>query len=124
MYEISAAQEFSAAHQHPGYDGKCRQLHGHNYRVVAYVQAETLDELGFVCDFIDISKALKAIIEEFDHTMINDHPDFVGRQPSAENIAEYFFRRLRPSLDKGNHWIDRVEIWETDRYCARYMRKR
>jgi 6-pyruvoyltetrahydropterin/6-carboxytetrahydropterin synthase len=97
-------------------------MHGHNYRVIVTVHAAELNELGMVCDFYDIKNAGRELIEEFDHTLINDHPDFKGRQPSTENLSEYFFKRLKPLLDKDNHWLYCIQVWENDSCSARYIR--
>ena len=124
MFEVSAELEFSAAHFHPGYDGVCREMHGHNYKVRVRVRAEELDELGMVCDFYLLKKEAGAVAAEFDHKIINEHQDFGERQPSAENIAHYFFQRLKPKLDMNNHWLHAVDVWENDSMAARYIRSK
>jgi 6-pyruvoyl-tetrahydropterin synthase len=50
MYELMVETFFSAAHQLRGYDGKCENLHGHNWRVNVHVTAERLNEIGLACD--------------------------------------------------------------------------
>ena len=46
MFDVEIRRTFSAAHQLKGYDGDCRNLHGHNYSVVVNVAAEKLNEIG------------------------------------------------------------------------------
>ena len=122
MFEIRTEMEFSAAHFHPDYPGKCSRLHGHNYKVVVYVRAEELDKYGMVCDFFDIKGAVSKLIEQVDHTLLNEHNYFKDRHPSAENIAEFFFNEIKEPLTKDNHWLHAVEIWENNRSAARFIK--
>ncbi len=46
--------EISSAHRIKNYNGKCRNLHGHNYFVIVEIDSENLDENGFVIDFAKI----------------------------------------------------------------------
>ncbi len=46
MFEIDITRDFSAAHRLSGYQGDCSNLHGHNWTVMAVVQANELDEIG------------------------------------------------------------------------------
>ena len=122
MFEVSAELEFCAAHFHPDYDGKCRQVHGHNYKVIVTVRSKELDELGMVCDFYLVKKETRALLEEFDHKLINEHEDFKDRSPSSEHLAKYFFDRLQPKFDVNHHWLHSIAVWETDRTAAKYIR--
>ena len=122
MFEVSVRLTFSAAHRLRDYPGDCSRLHGHNWRVVVTLRAAKLDALGMVCDFREVKKAARELIAEFDHTLLNDHPAFAERDPSSELLAEYFFGRLQPQLDSGNHWLHCVEVWETENSAARYIR--
>ena len=49
MFEIEIRRTFAAAHQLKGYDGDCRNLHGHNYSVVVTVHASELNIIHFQC---------------------------------------------------------------------------
>ena len=122
MFEVSVRLTFSAAHQLNDYLGDCSRMHGHNWRVIICVRAEELDGLGMVCDFRLVKAKARELLAEFDHTLLNDHPAFSGRDPSSELLAQYFFERLQPALDAGNHWLHAVEVWETDNSAARYIR--
>lgn len=90
MYEVCAELEFSAAHFHPLHTGKCRNVHGHNYKVKVRVRSEDLDELGMVCDFYLLKNETKVLLEEFDHTMINDHKDFQEMPPAQKILPSIF----------------------------------
>jgi 6-pyruvoyltetrahydropterin/6-carboxytetrahydropterin synthase len=122
MFEVSVRLTFSAAHRLRDYPGDCERLHGHNWRVVVVVRALELDNLGMVCDFRLVKRLARELVDEFDHTLLNDHPAFTEADPSSERMALYFFERLQPALDEGNHWLQAVEVWETDNSAARYIR--
>ena len=73
---ITKKFRFEAAHALYGYDGKCKNIHGHNYKLfVTVVGSPTSDssnvKFGMVMDFDDLKKIVKAeIIKEFDHSVI------------------------------------------------------
>ena len=51
MFQITVEDSFAAAHRLREYEGKCRQVHGHNYRVRVSLEGEQLDETGLLVDF-------------------------------------------------------------------------
>ena len=73
---ITKKFRFEAAHALYGYDGKCKNIHGHNYKLfVTVIGSPTSDssnvKFGMVMDFDDLKKIVKAeIIKEFDHSVI------------------------------------------------------
>ena len=89
-YSISKDFEFSASHQLFGLvEGhKCGRVHGHNYTVRITLEADRLDEHGFVLDYGDLAPFGRWLDEHFDHRHLNDVVDF---QPSAENLARWLW---------------------------------
>ena len=122
MFEVSVEQTFAAGHALRNYKGKCENVHGHNYRIRVTVEGDHLDETGLLVDFGDLKRELRATIERLDHQFINDVPPFDVRNPSAENIAFYFYEQLGPSLTKGAR-ITEIKVWETDTSAAAYRPK-
>lgn len=120
MFEIVVRQHFNAAHALRGYPGKCAQIHGHNFWVEAIVRGLKLDSVGILIDFKDVKAWLGEIIEELDHTLLNEHPAFAKENPSSENIARFFYERLAPRV--APHELVQVKIEETDSYAAIYRR--
>ena len=114
MYEASIVVRFSAAHFLREYPGNCANLHGHNWKVVVTVRSDELDELGFVIDFRELKKQTNTIIDELDHSLINDHPYFKEINPSSENIAHWAFEKLQPLIDNKRCSLHSVEIGETE----------
>jgi 6-pyruvoyltetrahydropterin/6-carboxytetrahydropterin synthase len=118
MFTIFKDFTFSAAHAIRGHTRGCENLHGHNYRVRVHVTAETLDELGMVMDFADIKAILSAVLDPFDHRVINDIPPFDSRNTTAELFAEFTFQEVSARLPQGRLSVRRVEVWENDTACA------
>jgi 6-pyruvoyltetrahydropterin/6-carboxytetrahydropterin synthase len=121
MYEVSVEQTFAAGHALRNYKGKCENVHGHNFKVQVVIEGEKLDETGLLVDFIDVKNAMCAIIDRLDHVFLNDIEPFTIKNPSAENIAEYFFTEMSQSLKTTVPIrIREVKIWETDIQSATY----
>ena len=59
MFEVRIEDDSAAAHFLRDYNGKCENLHGHNYRVYVHVEGRTLDEGGMLLDFSFLKSALK-----------------------------------------------------------------
>jgi 6-pyruvoyltetrahydropterin/6-carboxytetrahydropterin synthase len=121
MFEVSVEQTFAAGHALRNYKGKCENVHGHNYRVRVTIEGEQLDTAGLLVDFVDIKRLMGGAIEYLDHRFINDLPPFDEINPSAENIAKYFYDRLNGGLKNDLPVrIAEVRVWETDTSSAVY----
>ena len=74
MYGLKTEASFDSAHFLADYYGKCENLHGHRWRVVAYLRAPELGAEGterdMVCDFGVFKRAVRELAEEFDHTFL------------------------------------------------------
>ena len=113
MYEVSVKKHFSSAHNLRGYNGKCEELHGHNWTVEVIVQSDKLDEIGIAVDFKDLKKALDEQMEKLDHKYLNDTPPFDKINPTTENIAKFIFDEMSGRLDDRRLKVARVNVWET-----------
>ena len=123
MYQVSIERHFDAAHYLRDYQGKCENLHGHRYVVVAKVKASELNKIGLAFDFTILKKDLDKILSLFDHTCLNDVPPFDTINPSAENIAEAVYRELKLRLDKEKEqaYLTQVQVWESPDSSATYI---
>jgi len=123
MYEVTVEDSFAAGHYLRNYRGKCENPHGHNYKVRVTLAGEQLDKAGLLIDFKDLREVMKQVIDRLDHRMINDLEPFTVVNPSAENLAKYFFDeangRLRSSTN-GRVGVKMVTIFETDTTTATY----
>jgi 6-pyruvoyltetrahydropterin/6-carboxytetrahydropterin synthase len=125
MFEVSVEQTFAAGHALRNYKGKCENVHGHNFRVQVTIEGERLDETGLLVDFIDVKNQMRAVIERLDHQFLNEIAPFDVKNPSAENIAEYFYQEMMMGL-AGTPvpvQIQEVKVWETDIQSATYRPK-
>ena len=120
MFEVSVDQSFAAGHALRNYHGKCENVHGHNYKVRITVAGERLDETGLLVDFLEVKRLMGAVIEYLDHRFINDLPPFDVLNPSAENIAKFFYDRVSAGVDGDGVAISEVTVWETDTSSAVY----
>jgi 6-pyruvoyltetrahydropterin/6-carboxytetrahydropterin synthase len=124
MFEISVEESFAAGHALRGYRGKCENPHGHNYKVRITLAGEELDPVGMLCDFKDLKSAMGEIIERFDHQYLNDLEPFKQLNPSAENLARYFYQHTSDKLRQmtnGRVQVKDVRVWETDSTTATYF---
>ena len=122
MFRVSVEETFSSGHALRGYRGKCENVHGHNYRVQISIEGPQLDGIGLLVDFTLVKHALRGIIKEIDHQFLNDLEPFKTVNPSAENMAKYFYEQLTARLKEippGARLVEAV-VWETDTACAVY----
>lgn len=123
IYTLRVLTDFAAAHTLAGYPGACAQMHGHNWKVEAEVEATALDDIGMAIDFKDIKRVAREIAGELDHRYLNDLPAFRDRNPTAEHIARWFFEEMERRLDRPGVRMASLTLWETDRACVRYSRR-
>ena len=122
MFEVSVEQTFAAGHALRDYKGKCENVHGHNFRVRVTIEGERLDRTGLLVDFLDVKTLMHSVIARLDHQFLNEVTPFDVENPSAENIAAYFYRELTSGL-AGTPVpvrIREVKVWETDVQSASY----
>ena len=120
MYRISVYDYFSSAHQLVGYEGKCEEVHGHNWKVEIELEGNELDDVGMLIDFKEAKSLLKEIIEELDHKMLNNLKPFKEINPSSENVSRFVFYRIKEKLPEGVKIIS-TAIWESERSKAIYF---
>ena len=138
MYILETEQSFDAAHFLSGYEGKCRNLHGHRWRIVARIAAEELSRekqtRDMVIDFGDFKEALCQLTDFFDHSLIIETGSLKPKtlealqeedlkineipfRPTAERFSRYFYDRL-----KEQHFpVLSVSVYETPTNCATYQ---
>jgi len=122
MFQVSVEDTFSSGHALRGYRGKCENVHGHNYRVRVTVEGSQLDSIGLLVDFTLLKQVMREIIGRLDHQFINDLEPFRAVNPSAENLAKYFYDEMQRGLNNlpPGARITEAIIWETDTSQAKY----
>ncbi|MEJ7605895.1 MAG: 6-carboxytetrahydropterin synthase QueD [Bryobacteraceae bacterium] len=127
MFEVTVEQTFSAGHALREYKGKCENVHGHNYRVQITMEGERLNRIGLLIDFVEVKRVLREVMGRLDHQFINDLDPFTVINPSAENLAKYFYEEMNKGLTfddvETNVRLAFVKIWETDTSIAVYRPK-
>lgn len=139
MYGLKTESSFDAAHFLTDYDGKCENLHGHRWRVVAWIETGDLGSSGqekdMVVDFSAFKSALRGLTEELDHMFIVEEGSLADEtiaalesetfklfvvpwRTTSENLARYFFDRLE-ALGLP---VTCVEVDETPNNCAYYSK--
>ncbi len=95
---VSKEFTFDAAHKLENYDGKCKYLHGHTYRVI-FGLSGYCDERGIVIDFGEIKEIWKREIEPYlDHQYLNE--SLPPMNTTAENMAVWIFEKMSEILHR------------------------
>ena len=112
FYRVTKEVHFCYGHRLLNYDGKCRNLHGHNGKAVITLETRGLDALGMVIDFGDVKRVIGRWIDEhLDHRMLLHRDDPVLPElrrlgepvvtmdvnPTAENIARLIYAQGKPT---------------------------
>ncbi|MBE6048634.1 MAG: 6-carboxytetrahydropterin synthase QueD [Clostridium sp.] len=136
MFKLKSEIQFDMAHYLSGYEGKCSNIHGHRYKVIATLKGEKLQDegqqRGMLIDFGDFKKELKEIAQIFDHKLViekneegiklkNELKNFdvllVDYRPTAEEMSRHIYKML-----KDKHLpIYEVEVYETPNNSCTYM---
>lgn len=151
MISVTRYHDISCGHRVVGHEGRCRFLHGHNYRVHFTLRSKELDSVGRVLDFTVIKAGLCAWLEEnWDHKFLVWEQDnmmarivTVGAQhwftedaeifrkslvsvpfnPTAENMARYLVDVVGPLvLKEHNCVLTEVTVEETAKCSASYQK--
>ena len=118
MITVTKIFKFDAAHLLPDYDGKCKNLHGHSWRLDVEVEgmAGAAVYPSMVLDFGDLKKIVNtAVIDKLDHQYIND---VLPGPPTAENMVGWIaYQLLKTGLV-----VVSLKLWETDTSFATWRR--
>lgn len=136
MYQLTTHASFDSAHFLSGYEGKCRNLHGHRWKLEVTVSSEELAQegqiRGMIVDFGELKKDVKDLADEFDHCLIIERGTLkektmealeeefriiqVEFRPTAENFARYFYERIKAL----GYQVSLVKVYETPNNMAGY----
>lgn len=123
---VSKEFTFDAAHHLHNYEGKCKNLHGHTYKVVIGISSYT-DEIGIAIDFGDIKKIWKEQLEIYlDHRYINE--TLPPMNTTAENIVVWLYEKVANYL-KISHYqllqprVEFIRLYETPTSYAEARRE-
>jgi 6-pyruvoyltetrahydropterin/6-carboxytetrahydropterin synthase len=121
LFEVAYETTFCATHVLHDGGRPVEPNHGHDWRVEAVAEGETLDRLGVVVDFEHLKEAVKEVAGRFHYGDITSHPHFAGQSPSAEAVARYFFNEVRKAMGEEGERLRRVRVWEAPGCSATYV---
>jgi 6-pyruvoyltetrahydropterin/6-carboxytetrahydropterin synthase len=122
MYRVTQDSWISSSHQVSREDGTLEPLHGHNWRVRATIDADSLDARGLVVDLDDLKRRLDEVLDALDHLHLNDLPGFDRSTVSAEHLAQHVCERLVAQIDDDRCRVSQVRVWMTDARSASFCR--
>ena len=113
-FTVRVEARFEAAHFLREYRGISEPLHGHSYKVEAELAADSggIDSDSIAVDFVRAKQKLETLAKKLDYGCINDVPPFDDINPSAENIAQWFYRELSEAVASENAIVKAITIWE------------
>lgn len=104
MYVFRAEEEICSSHQEA--DGP---FHGHNFRIVALIEADEVGASGRVLERGELKRTLKAVVTPIDHRHLNDLAPFADRPPTPAVIARWVGAQLTERL--AGVRVRRIEVW-------------
>ena len=75
---------------------KCRLMHGHSFKVEICVEGEVNARTGWLYDHAEITRAMKPLLEQLDHSYVNDIPGL--ENPTIEIMCAWLWQKLAPLL--------------------------
>lgn len=121
MYTLAVRRDFIARHFLIGGDwGPENYPNSHHYVLELQLRANELDEHGYLVDIVDISHHLDELIDYYGEKMLNDLPEFKGRNPSLEHFARILATALDVRIKARTLCGLKVILWENDRAWASY----
>ncbi|OWZ83018.1 6-carboxytetrahydropterin synthase QueD [Natranaerobius trueperi] len=128
MFTLQSEFSFDAAHNLEGHEGKCKNLHGHRWRVIVQVSEEKLKEEGserdMVVDFSILKKDLKQLSDMFDHKVIVEGKELKVEEeqitlpfrPTAERLSQFIYKKLQEK----EYNVSQVTVYETPNNAVIY----
>lgn len=121
VWYLTVRGEFSAAHALRHYQGKCENMHGHNYGAELTVRGEKLSsDTELAMDFSEMKKIFREVLDQLDHHILNETPPFDVINPSSENLARYIWKQLEPRLAHSSVELYSVTVSEKNAQSATY----
>lgn len=110
---------FDSAHFLPHVpDGhKCKEIHGHTYRLTVYVEGEIEKKLEWVMDFAEMKNVIDPVVKSIDHKLLNNISGL--ENPTCEIIAVWLWNKIKPEIPL----LTKIELHETPTSGAVYEGK-
>ena len=120
MIKIGRMYKFESAHFLPKHEGKCKNIHGHCWKVEVVIKGfpitdENSPEYGMIMDYKRLDEIIDPLISMFDHKVIND----LLPNPTAENIVFKLADKI-PDFLPNRVILVKVKVWETENSYAEW----
>ncbi|WP_425449347.1 6-carboxytetrahydropterin synthase QueD [Dethiothermospora halolimnae] len=137
MYLLKTEHSFDSAHFLANHNGKCKNIHGHRWRVEVSIKSKDLidngESYGMVIDFSKFKRDVREIVDFYDHALIIEKDTMVKEtynnlvddgfkiitvefRPTAENLAKKFY----DLVSARGYEVQEVMVYETPNNCAMY----
>ncbi len=124
MYTLAVSRAFEARHYLVGGDwGPENEPHGHAYRAEVRLASDQLDRHDYIVDLEALEALLDRIVARYRGRLLNDLPEFAGRNPSIEHFSRCFFDHLVEGLGRDRFAAIEVRLWETAEAWAAYRER-
>jgi 6-pyruvoyltetrahydropterin/6-carboxytetrahydropterin synthase len=117
---LKVKHAFSAARALRDYEGKCQNIHGHNFQITVSIKTKD-DPKGYAVDFYEVKDYLCNISQVLDHQNLNEIEPFNILNPTTENLAKYIAEQLTPCLAGKDCQLISVKVNETADFSATYI---
>ncbi|MBO7745580.1 6-carboxytetrahydropterin synthase QueD [Paenibacillus sp. MWE-103] len=112
---VSKEFTFDSAHHLHLYEGKCKSLHGHTYKLQTILSGTT-DRRGLTIDFADMKRIAKErVLDVLDHRYLNEV--LPPMNTTAENMVVWMYEQIHAALVEEGHYpnvrIEEIRLWET-----------
>ncbi|MCS6801136.1 MAG: 6-carboxytetrahydropterin synthase [Chloroflexota bacterium] len=121
MYRLAVRRDFISQHFLIGGDwGPENAPHSHHYVLEARLEGEALDQHGYLVDIVAVESLLDRLISQYRDRMLNDLPEFEGRNPSLEHFARILCKALDDGLSSAALSAIEVRLWENENAWASF----
>jgi 6-pyruvoyltetrahydropterin/6-carboxytetrahydropterin synthase len=126
--QLSREFHFSMGHTLHNYEGKCANLHGHNYRMIVTLEGQPRAQTEMLVDFGDFKNMVNGVLEDYDHhflifagdpraqalKQIDDEVRYTASNPTCEFLVDQLFWKLHEDVVDYNYSVKSVQLWETE----------
>lgn len=93
---------------------KCREIHGHTYRLTVFLGGKPDEKLGWIADFGEVKEYVNGVIELIDHKLLNNIHGL--ENPTCEMLAQWLWHNIKPLIPQ----LKKIELYENQTSGAIY----
>ena len=127
-FQVRIEGRFESAHYLYKYfpDGSDEPVHGHSWQVEVFLAGKdgSTGSDGIAFDFLTARKRLDELIDRVEHVCINNLAEFKGVNPTAENLARWFYLGIQERVEGEGGVVREIRVWEGPQNYATFFPKR